>query len=104
MFYATACSRTWYHDTLKIFFLFFSKEIEEVPAEVIRVCKNGRTIRCRDNKGEPFHEKINMTSGDKKYVYSCSSDFGVTCFTTMPNASCNDYAVQFYCDCPPTPG
>lgn len=68
-----------------------------------------RSVKCKDNKGEPFHDKYNETSGDKKYVFSCgylsdSDSWGAVCDTIMANGTCPDYAIQLFCSCASTTG
>lgn len=72
--------------------------------EVKRICRYGSSAKCKTDKGEPFRERFNLTSGDNKYVFSCSAEFGVTCFVKAENGTCPDFAIQFFCDCPSTTG
>ena len=76
-------------------------EEEAIPIEVLQVCNNSVTdITCRDEKGEPFSHTFNRTSGDNGYMYTCSPELGARCWTIKNNASCQDYALRVYCECP----
>jgi len=81
-----------------------SSEVEKLSAsELDSICIGGTVtkLRCKDEKGEPFHDKVNVTSGDKTYVYTCQSPGeGASC--TVVDAvlgKCPDFSIQFYCDC-----
>lgn len=73
--------------------------------ELQNFCPNGRisAIKCKDDKGEPFKEIYNKTSGDNKYVFTCGEfgdgSWGIKCHTINVNASCPDYAFQVSCNC-----
>lgn len=58
-------------------------------------------FRCRDDKGEAMTERINSTSGDKSFVFSCSINFGIDCYSLSANGTCPDYSYTFYCHCEP---
>lgn len=85
------------HDKIYFIAIFpvFSEEREEVPKEVYTVYRNGHMIRCKDSKGEPFHNTYNATSGDKTHVFSCSAEFGATCFVIGVNSTCRDFLPRF---------
>jgi len=81
-----------------------SSEVEKLSAsELDSICIGGTVtkLRCKDEKGEPFHDLINVISGDKTYVYTCQSPGeGASC--TVVDAvlgKCPDFSIQFYCDC-----
>lgn len=73
--------------------------------ELHKFCPNGHigSINCKDDKGEPFKMKYNVTSGDNKYVFSCGGfddgSWGIKCHTINVNASCPDFAFQVSCNC-----
>ena len=66
-------------------------------------------IKCRDDKGEPFSQKYNFTSGDSLYVYSCGKfndddTWGAKCKAIKTNGTCPDYSFELTCICDPSKG
>lgn len=80
-------------------------------AQVKKYCpsNNISQIKCADvAKGEPFSARMNISSGDNKYMFSCGQfsdgSWGVECHITDVNGTCPDFKYHFNCSCDPNAG
>lgn len=76
------------------------------PEQVEQLCpssKGGVVTRfeCKDEKGEPKHNKTNVLSPDHNYRYWCNLEDGAKCELINTNETCPDYAIRIHCTCDP---
>jgi len=58
-------------------------------------------FRCKDEKGEPFKNKVNVTVPLDHYVFTCHDYIqGASCAVLdKQNGQCPDFSIQIYCNC-----